>query len=259
MLAELWAVVQSDWQVLALSSAAIFLAAIVRGFSGFGFSLLSITAISLILPVAQIVPSIFLLEIAASINLIPGIWREIHWRSLTWLMVGYVIGLPAGAYVLIYAPEAPAQIVLGLSVIGTAILMLRGFHLERTPQAPASTATGIASGVLNGAFGIGGPPVVLFYFSTPGAAAIGRASIIFFFLFTDLLGVGYFATQGIVTAQTFVQAALWLPALLVGVWIGAHGFRRMNEQVFRRWVLVILIALALLGIGKAVLTLMAGA
>ena len=259
MLAELWAVVQSDWQVLALSSAAVFLAAIVRGFSGFGFSLLSITAISLILPVAQIVPSIFLLEIAASINLIPGIWREIHWRSLTWLMVGYVIGLPVGGYALIHAPEAPAQIVLGIFVIGTSILMLRGFHLARTPAAPASTATGAASGVLNGAFGIGGPPVVLFYFSTPGAAAIGRASIIFFFLFTDLLGVGYFATQGIVTTQSFVQAAVWLPALLAGVWIGAHGFRRMDEAAFRRWVLVILIALALLGIGKAALTLMAGA
>ena len=259
MLAELWVVVQSDWQVLALSSAAVFLAAIVRGFSGFGFSLLSITAIALILPVKQIVPSIFLLEIAASINLIPGIWREIHWRSLTWLMVGYVIGLPAGAYVLIYAPEAPAQLVLGIFVIGMAVLMLRGFRLARTPGAPASTATGVASGVLNGAFGIGGPPVVLFYFSTPGAAAIGRASIIFFFLFTDLLGVGYFATQGIVTTQSFVQAALWLPALLIGVWIGAHGFRRMNEQVFRRWVLVILMALALLGIGKAALTLMGGA
>ena len=259
MLAELWAAVQSDWQVLALSSAAIFLAAIVRGFSGFGFSLLSITAIALILPVKQIVPSIFLLEIAASINLIPGIWREIHWRSLTWLMVGYVIGLPAGAYALVYAPEAPTQVVLGLFVIGTAILMLRGFRLEKTPGTGASTATGIASGVLNGAFGIGGPPVVLFYFSTRGAAAIGRASIIFFFLFTDLLGVGYFATQGIVTTQSFVQAVVWLPVLLVGVWLGAHGFRRMNEQVFRRWVLVILMALALLGIGKAAFTLLSGA
>ena len=259
MLAELWAVVQSDWQVLLLSSAAIFLAAIVRGFSGFGFSLLSITAISLILPVAQIVPSIFLLEIAASINLIPSIWREIHWRSLIWLMVGYGIGLPFGVYALVYAPQAPAQIVLGIFVIGTAILMLRGFQLARTPGAPASTATGAASGLLNGAFGIGGPPVVLFYFSTPGAAAIGRASIIFFFLFTDLVGVCYLAIQGLVTMQSFVQAALWLPTLLVGVWIGAHGFRRMNEQVFRRWVLVILIALALLGIGKAMLTLMGGA
>ena len=252
MLADLWGAVQSDWEVLALSSAAIFLAAIVRGFSGFGLSLLAVTAISLMLPVAQIVPSIFLLEIAASINLIPSIWREIHWRSLRWLMVGYVIGLPIGTYALIHAPEAPTQIVLGLFVIGTSILMLRGFHLERTPGTAASTAAGTASGVLNGAFGIGGPPVVLFYFATPGAAAIGRASIIFFFLFTDLLGVGYFATQGLVTRQSFVQFVFWMPTLLIGVWIGAHGFRRMDQATFRRWVLIILVALAVLGMAKAI-------
>src|ERR1700741_858716 len=118
MLTDLLAAVQSDWEALALSSAALFLAAIVRGFSGFGFSLLAITAISLILPVAQIVPSIFLLEIAASLNLIPGIWREIDWKSLRWLMIGYVIGLPIGGYALINAPEAPAQIALGVFVIG---------------------------------------------------------------------------------------------------------------------------------------------
>lgn len=259
MLAEIWTALQGDWEVLALSSAAIFLAAIVRGFSGFGFSLLAITAISLILPVAQIVPSIFLLEIAASLNLIPGIWREIHWGSLRWLMVGYIIGLPVGGYALIHAPEAPAQIVLGIFVIGTAILMLRGFHLARTPGPGASTGTGVASGLLNGAFGIGGPPVVLFYFSTPDAAAIGRASVIAFFLFTDLLGILFFASQGIVTTQSFIQSLAWLPALLVGVWLGAHGFRHMDQAAFRRWVLIILIALALLGIGKATLALMSGA
>ncbi|HEY3147043.1 MAG TPA: sulfite exporter TauE/SafE family protein [Dongiaceae bacterium] len=251
MLTDLLAAMQSDWEVLALSSAAILLAAVVRGFSGFGFSLLSITAISLILPVPQIIPSIFLLEIAASINLIPGIWREIHWSSLRWLMLGYVIGLPLGVYALINAPAAPAQIALGIFVIGTATLMLRGFHLAKTPGRAASTATGVASGLLNGAFGIGGPPVILFYFSTPGAAAIGRASIIFFFLFTDFLGVSYLAHQGLLTAQSVVQFALWTPALLIGVWIGAHGFKRMDQQVFRRWVLVILIALAALGIAKA--------
>lgn len=255
MLAEFLTGIEQDWQVLALSSAAIFIAAIVRGFSGFGFSLLSITAISLILPVPDIVPSIFLLEVAASLNLIPGIWREIDWKSLVWLMLGYVIALPVGTYLLINAPADPAQIVLGLLVIGTAILMLRGFRLEKTPGPAASTGTGAASGLLNGAFGIGGPPVVLFYLSTPGAAAIGRASIIFFFLFTDLIGVGYFATQGLVTTKSFVQFVFWMPALLLGVWIGAHGFRRVDQATFRRWVLLMLIALALLGIAKAVVNL----
>lgn len=257
MLADLLSALQAEPELLALSSTAIFLAAVVRGFSGFGFSLLSVTALSLLLPVSQIVPSIFLLEIAASLNLIPGIWREIDWKSLRWLMLGYVVGLPFGAYVLINAPQDPTQIVLGLFVIGTAIMMLRGFRLQRTPGAAASTGTGVASGVLNGAFGIGGPPVVLFYFSTPAAAAIGRASVIFFFLFTDLLGIVYFAAQDIVTRQTFLQFIVWMPALLIGVWIGAHGFRHMNQEAFRRWVLIILIALAALGIGKAVLA-MAG-
>lgn len=255
MLSEIISGIGQDWQLLALSSAAILLAAIVRGFSGFGFSLLSITAISLILPVAQIVPSIFLLEVAASLNLIPGIWKEIDWKSLRWLMLGYVIGLPIGTYALIAAPEDPAQILLGILVIATAIMMLRGFRLERTPGPTASTGTGAASGILNGAFGIGGPPVVLFYLSTPGAVAIGRASIIFFFLFTDLLGVAYFATQGLVTQQSFVQFVFWMPTLLIGVWIGAHGFRRVDQATFRRWVLLMLIALALLGIAKAVVNL----
>jgi uncharacterized membrane protein YfcA len=253
VLADLVSVIRQDWEILALSSVAISLAAVVRGFSGFGFSLLSITAISLMLPVSQIVPSIFLLEVAASLNLIPGIWREIDWKSLRWLMVGYVIGLPVGTYALIHAPADPAQILLGFVVIVTAAMMLRGFRLERTPAPAACTGTGAASGVLNGAFGIGGPPVVLFYLSAPGAAAIGRASIIFFFLFTDLLGILYFASQGIVTQQSFVQFFFWMPTLLIGIWIGAHGFRRMNEATFRRWVLIILIALAVLGIGKAIL------
>ena len=190
-------------------------------------------------------PSIFLLEIAASLNLIPGIWREIDWKSLCWLMLGYVVGLPFGAYALINAPADPAQIVLGLFVIVTVDHDAARLSLGRGRPGPtACTGTGIASGVLNGAFGIGGPPVVLFYFSTPGAAAIGRASVIFFFLFTDLLGILYFAWQGIVTQQSFVQFILWMPTLLIGIWIGAHGFRRMNQEAFRRWVIIILIALA---------------
>src|SRR6185295_1645649 len=156
MLTDLLAAVQSDWEVLALSSAAILLAAVVRGFSGFGFSLLSITAISLFMPVSEIVPSIFLLEVAASLNLVPGIWREIDWQSLRWLMLGYVVGLPVGTYALINAPADPAQILLGIFVIGTAIMMLRGFRLKETPGPAASTGTGAASGLLNGAFGIGG-------------------------------------------------------------------------------------------------------
>ena len=105
----------------------------------------------------------------------------------------------------------------------------------------ATTATGAASGILNGAFGTGGPPVVLFYFSTPAAAAVGRASVIAFFLSTDTLGLAELARNGLVTQQSFVQFVAWLPALLVGVFIGTKGFKHMDPAKFRLAVLWILI------------------
>jgi uncharacterized membrane protein YfcA len=243
--------ITAHWQLLAASSAAIFLAAIVRGFSGFGFSLLSITAISLIMPAKEIVPSIFMLEVAASINLIPSIWKEIDWRGIGFLLLGYIVGLPLGVYALANFPAPPMQIALGLFVIVTGIMMLRGFRLEKTPGGAATTATGAASGLLNGAFGIGGPPVVLFYFSTPAAAAVGRASVIAFFFSTDLLGIAELARNSLVTTQSFAQFLAWIPALLIGIALGAKGFRHMDQAKFRRAVLIILVALAVLTLGKA--------
>jgi hypothetical protein len=238
--------------LLAVSSVAIFGAAIVRGFSGFGFSLLSITAITLIMPQAEVVPSIFLLEIAASLHLIPSIWREIHWRSLGFLLLGCVIGTPIGVTALANVPAAPMTLAMSVLVIVTAVMMLRGFHLEKTPGPVATTVTGAASGLLNGAFGIGGPPVVLFFFSTPGAAAIGRASVIAYFIGTDSMGLAWDAYHQLITKQTFVQAALWLLPLLAGVTIGAKFFRHISEPVFRRWVLRLLMVLAVLSAGKAI-------
>lgn len=239
------------WELLLVSSIAIFLAAIVRGFSGFGFSLLSITAISIIMPAREIVPSIFLLEVAASLNLIPSIWREIDWRGIAWLLLGYIVALPLGVYALANVPAPPMNIALGIFVIVTGIMMLKGFRLESTPRAPAIVAAGAASGVLNGAFGTGGPPVVLFYFSTPAAAAVGRASVIAFFLSTDTLGLLELWRNDLVTSQSFAQFIAWIPALLIGVAIGAKGFKHMDQVKFRRFVLVILIALAVVTLAKA--------
>jgi len=53
-------------------------ATVVRGYSGFGFSLPTITALSLALAPARIVPSIFMLEVAASLPLLIGVWFGNH-------------------------------------------------------------------------------------------------------------------------------------------------------------------------------------
>lgn len=80
--------------------ACVFGAAIVRGYSGFGFSLLAITPLALVLPPAETIPPIFMMEVAASISLLPSIWKDIHWRSLAPLSLGCLLGTPVGVWLL---------------------------------------------------------------------------------------------------------------------------------------------------------------
>ena len=237
--------------LLAFSCLIIFLAAIVRGFSGFGFSLLTITALSLFYPPAEIIPSIFMLELAASLNLLPALWKDIHWKSLGPLTLGCLIATPIGVWALANFPAAPMQIALSIFVLVATFLMWWGYALKTMPGTFASTLAGAASGLSNGAFGIGGPPVILFYFASPAGNVAGRASLVAFFLATDVIGLANQSVHGLITWATIVQAAVYLPALLAGVWIGARSFKGTDPDTFRKYVLGILALLAVIILVKA--------
>jgi uncharacterized protein len=241
--------------IVAYAVACVFGAAVVRGYSGFGFSLLAITSLSLLLPPAEIVPSIFIMEVTASLHLLPGVWRDIHWRSLAGLAIGCLIGTPFGVYALAHVPAAPMTLALAIFVLIAAALLTQGYALERMPRPALTLATGTASGFFNGGFGIGGPPVILFFFSSPAGAAVGRASIIAFFLMTDVTGLAWQAWDGLINAATLWRAALFLPPLAAGVWLGNRGFKHADPVAFRRWVLRLLMLLALLTGARALIQL----
>ena len=238
--------------VVAYALVCVFAAAVVRGFAGFGFSLLAITAISLVLPPVVVVPSIFLMEIAASVHLLPSVWREVHWRAIGLLLLGCLLATPLGVWLLATTPVAPMQIALGGVVLVAAILLLRGLALRSMPGRASTVATGAASGLLNGAFGIGGPPVILFFFASPAGMAAGRASVIAYFLGTDLIALGFMLRQGLIGTPQLWLALAFLPALLAGNWLGARGFRGTEPEAFRRWILWILMLLALMTLGQGI-------
>jgi uncharacterized protein len=234
----------------------VFAAAVVRGFSGFGFSLLAISALSLIYPIKDVIAPIFLMEIAASINLLPSIWRDIHWKSLAPLIVGTLVGTPAGVWLLSTLPGPHMQLGLSAFVLAAAALLWIGYSLKHMPNLPSTLAAGAASGVANGAFGIGGPPVILFYFASPAGAATGRASLTAFFLVIDVIGLAYLSSMAnLVTSQSVIRALIFLPALIAGVWIGHRSFKGVDESKFRKIVLVLLAGMAVLIAVKAIISL----
>lgn len=243
-----------SWVPLAGVLAAILVGGFVRGFGGFGASMVWVTGMSLVLPPDTAIPTALMLEVLASIQLLPRVWRDAHWASLRWLLVGAVVGIPVGTVALVVVPERPMRLLVAVVVLAAALTMARGSHRSDLPGPTGAAATGLVSGVLNGAFAMGGPPAILMYFSSPRHVAVGRASLIAFFLCTDVLGTGSAATGGLVTPALLGQVAVLFPVSLVGVGLGALWFRRTGAAAFRRYVLWLLAGLSCLTLAQAILT-----
>lgn len=224
---------------------AVFGGAFVRGYSGFGSALIWISSLSLILPPTVVVPVVFALDLSASIQLLPKVWRDIDWRSLRWLLLGTAITIPLGVHVLATLPPAPMRMAIAVVVLMAAVLLWHGFALRRVPGSGATVLTGILCGLLGGSVGIAGPPAILLYFSSPAAVAVSRASLIVFLSGTDLFGLAASAHRGLITQEVTLRAALLVPVVLAGVALGNRRFIRTQPETFRRFVLLLLGALSI--------------
>lgn len=238
---------------LVFSGCVILFAGIIRGYSGFGFSMIAVVSLSLVIPPAEIVPVILVLEVLASLWLLPGVWRQIHWRSLSWLSIGVLIGTPAGVYLLTNISPNFMRAAIAVVVMVLVILLWCGFSLKTVPGRGKTVITGLVSGVLNGSATIGGPPVILFYLSTSTVAAVSRASLIAFFLGTDILAFVICLTQGLVTPKTGMMCVSSLIPLLLGLRVGNHFFSLSKADAFRKKVLILLMALAVIALVRAIL------
>ena len=231
---------------LAVAVAIIFVSvgAYVRGYSGFGSSLIWVSGMSVVFPPILVVPAVYMLEIVASLGLLPGVWRQADWRSLRWLFLGVALGLPIGLHLLASLPPAPVRVAIAVVVLAATFLLSRGFALKAIPGPLPAACTGTVSGLLNGWTGIGGPPVILFYFSAPAPIQVSRASLIAFLFVLDVIALAVAGSQDLVTREVFVLAALLSAPVLIGIWLGNRRFVQTPPATFRRFVVVLLALLS---------------
>ncbi len=243
-----------DSPTLAWIGAATLAAFIVRGLSGFGSSMIGIGALSIVLPPAQVVPAFLAVELLTSVNLLPGVWRQIDWRSLRWVIAGCALSTPFGLTLLAQLDPNPMRLLVSACLLAIALAMLSGaaqrFAPRNTPGPLGAVAVGGVAGLLNGAAGIGGPPAIVFYFATTGAA-VSRASLIAFFLFTDVYALAWAGGTGLLAATGWQLIAAALPFSLAGIFIGQRLYLQLDEARLRRLIWALLVALGTLGVASA--------
>lgn len=233
--------------------ASVFAASVVRGVAGFGFSLIVTVLATHVLPPATVIPAVLLWEISASIGHLPFVYREVDWKALAWLTLGMLFGTPLGVWVLTRMAPEPMCLLINGTVVIFALMLLSGRTPKRSPTRLETSLIGATCGVINGAAANGGPPAILFFLSSPAGAAVGRASLIAYFLLTDTWASVFCWQNGLFTADTWLFTASMLPVLALGVMLGSRFFRGLDEAKFKKFVLVLLLAVAAAGLVKAAL------
>ena len=226
----------------------VFIASIIRGFNGFGFSATCISGFSFIIPAIQIVPIILILEVFISIFMIPYIWNKIDWNFVFKLLIGIAIGSPIGLYLLKYLSPETTHLYVCLIIIFFSILLMKGYVNKKIDNNQSKIFTGIISGTLNGLTTLGGMPVALFLLVTSIQPAVIRGSLAALFFLTDIYAfiLSYFG--GIVDMTTIYRTLPLILVLPLGVFIGNKFFIKSKEKFYRKVVFYFLIIISIFGI-----------
>ena len=231
------------WPTL-IAVAAVLLAGVVRGFSGFGAAMIMVPVLAALYGPVRAVPIALLLEMAVSLPLVPPAVRLVDWKRISLLLVSAGVAIPLGVWALRTLDEAVTRYILSAIVISAVILLATGFRYAGRPGIAPTIATGMASGAMNGLAGMAGPPVVFFYLSGSDGAATSRASFIVFFPVVDLFALAVFALAGAFAREGVILAAVLAAPFVLGGMIGARLFGKASDRFYRLVALTILAAIA---------------
>lgn len=216
----------------------VFVATLIRSAFGFGEALIAVPLLALFLPVTVAAPIAVLLSITIAAVVVAQDWEKIHLSSTGWLVGFTLLGIPLGLLLLTRVHEDAVK-----AVLAALLLAFSGYSLlgGKSPELRHDSrgwlaGFGFCAGVLGGAYGMNGPPLVIYGAMRRWTPQQFRATLQGYFLPASLLGMAgyYFAGLWVpaVTHYYLISLPVALPTIFLGRWMN----HRMRGDAFLRYV-----------------------
>jgi hypothetical protein len=228
----------------------IFLATFIRSAFGFGEALFAVPLLALFIPVKVAAPLAVLVSITIALVVVAQDWRKIHVRSTGWLVGSTLFGIPVGLALLTSSHQQAVRITLAIFIVAFAAYSLLGSKPPelKNDSKPWLLGCGFVAGVFGGAYGMNGPPLVIYGAMRRWSAQHFRATLQGYFLPASIIGMGGYWLAGLWVPAVTHYFLLCLPVLLPAIWLGRVVNHRLHGDSFLRYVYV-----GLAGIGVVLL------
>jgi len=228
----------------------VFIATLIRSAFGFGEALVAVPLLALCIPLKVAAPLAVLVSITIAAAVVAQDWRKIHIRSTGWLVASTLFGTPVGLLLLTSRHQRAVMVALAIFIMTFAVYSLIG---SKPPELKRDSriwllGCGFCAGMLGGAYGMNGPPLVIYGAMRRWSAQHFRATLQGYFLPASIIGMSGYWLAGLWVPAVTHYYLLSLPVLLPAIWLGRVINHRLHGDAFLRYVYV-----GLAGIGAMLL------
>ncbi|WP_319421243.1 sulfite exporter TauE/SafE family protein [Pleurocapsa sp. FMAR1] len=223
----------------------IFLAALTQSITGFGFAIVSMSFLPGVIGLQTAVPLVTLVGIIANIVIWYHYRRNCSLKAVKKLAIAALIATPVGTLLLDRIPEAIALKGLGILIISYVLYDWLDLSLPRLKSSIWAYIFGGASGILNGAYTVGGPPVIVYANCRGWTPKEFKGNLTAIFFFSSLIAAIAHGWQGNITISVGRFAVYSLPGFALGLWLGIILSTKINPLTFKRITLALLMVTGL--------------
>ncbi len=204
---------------------------------GFGFGIVAMSLLPLVLPVKEASPLVVIFTLPVVVFAFCGYWRHFQWRDSWALLLGSIVGVPLGVYLLTIAPGP-----LLLKLLGGMFLCFAAYELysHSRPQLKvdfprwSAFPVGVFSGAASGAFNAGGPALVSYAYAQTWSKERKMAFLQAFFVFSGAIRFSTMLGGGLFTPDV-IKLIIWgsVPVFLA-LWMGSQVLRRADPEKLKQ-------------------------
>jgi uncharacterized protein len=218
---------------IVIISLAVAIGAVIQGSIGFGYALVAVPALVLLLPWSVPVTPL-LLALPMTVLMSAREWHSIDFGGFFLITAGRLLGTVAGVALLVFVPGGSLSTLTGILILAAALasFLKPSFEVRNGTRLTG----GIASGIVGTVAALGGTPLALVYQDRSGPELRSTLSISFVVgIAMSLIGLGL---AGKVEERHLVLALELMPGLLIGLWASRWVVKRLNERWLRPAVLI---------------------